>query len=227
MLIEINLAPGSTAGGAVGRRLPSVTLPSMPKLSGDVRVVGGVAAGLGVVALLVFGYWTMGQTMADLDARIQSEVTDSIRYAGAIELVTALQARQDTVRQKIDVIRSVDTRRYVWPHLLDEISLALPAYTWLTEIRTTAPADSLARGPAFAIQGNAGSTQALTRFMKNLEESSFIGEVTLVTSEQEVLEGRTIQRFTLEASYHDPPPGAIETIPLIVSEGNLPAAVPE
>lgn len=215
MLIEINLAPGSTAGGLRSRRMPVLTLPSLPSFGGDLRFVAGAAGGLLVLALLTFGYWSLGRRADNLQTQIQQEVTDSTRFAGMIELVTTLQARQDTIQQKIGVIRSVDTRRYVWPHLMDEVSLALPAYTWLTEIRTTAPVDSLNTGPRFAIQGNAGSTQALTRFMKNLEASVFVGDVTLVTSEQEVVEGRTIQRFTLEATYRTPAPTEIQTVPIV------------
>ena len=217
MLIEINLAPGATAG-LRRRRLPGFSLPSLPRVGGDARALAGAGVGLLVIALIVFGYWSLGQREAALRSNIQEQVTDSTRLAGAIELVTAMQARQDTMTAKIDVIRSVDTRRYVWPHLLDEISLALPAYTWLTEIRTTAPVDSLGVGPSFAMQGNAGSTQALTRFMKNLESSAFIGDVTLVTSEQEEVEGRTIHRFTLEAIYRTPPESEINTIPIVVLE---------
>lgn len=218
MLIEINLAPGATAGRLRGRRLPAFSLPSLPDFGGDIRVVLTGGAAVLLLALLGFGFWSMGRQASTLESQIQQEVTDSIRYAGMIELVTALQARQDTVSQKIDVIREVDNRRYVWPHLFDEISLAVPAYTWLTEIQTTAPADSLDVGPSFAIQGNSGSTQSLTRFMKNLEESSFIRDVTLVTSVQDVLEGRTIQRFTLEARYGPPAPSEIQTVPIVVLE---------
>src|SRR5690606_5182568 len=111
-----------------------------------------------------------------------------------------------------------DTRRYVWPHLLDEIGLAVPAFLWLTDIGSTEARDSTQVGPSFSVQGNAGSTQALTRFMKNLEESAFVRDVTLVTSEQEIVEGRTIQRFSLEARYSTPPSSEIRTVPIVVLE---------
>lgn len=181
-------------------------------------MVAGVGAGVLLLAFLVFGFWRMGARADSLEGQIQQEVADSTRYASTIALVQSLQARQDTITQKIEVIRSVDSRRYVWPHLLDEISLAVPAYTWLTEIQTTAAADSTQVGPSFTIQGNAGSTQALTRFMKNLEASHFIRDVTLITSEQETVEGRTIQRFSLEARYSTPPASEIVTVPIVFLE---------
>ncbi|MEX2582610.1 MAG: PilN domain-containing protein [Gemmatimonadota bacterium] len=218
MLIEINLAPGASSAKLGSRRMPSFGLPSMPAIGGDAKTYAAIAAGVLLLALVLFGYLRMGTTRGTLEAQIQQEVADSMTYATTIALVRSLQARQDTVEQKIDVIRSVDTRRYVWPHLLDEISLAVPAYTWLTDITSTEPADTLSTGPVFTIQGNAGSTAALTRFMKNLEASPFIGAVTLITSEQEVVEGRRIQRFSLEASYRRPDPSVIQTVPIVVLE---------
>jgi Tfp pilus assembly protein PilN len=215
VLIEINLAPGS-AGATVGaRRFSSLSLPAFPSLGGDIRMLAAVGAGILLLGALGFAYLQMGARRTALEARIQQEVTDSTRYATTIALLRSLQARQDTIAQKIGVIRSVDSRRYVWPHLLDEISLALPAFTWLSQISSTELADSTATGPAFTLQGNAGSTQALTRLMKNLEASAFIRDVTLITTEQEEVDGRMIQRFSLEARYRVPETSVIQTLPIV------------
>jgi Tfp pilus assembly protein PilN len=216
VLIEINLAPGASTAKLGSRRIPALQLPALPAFGGDTKNLGAIAAGVLLLALAGFGYSRMGARQNALEAQIGIEVADSTRYAETIGLVRSLQARQDTIQQKIGVIRSVDTRRYVWPHLLDQISLAVPAYTWITDVTSRESADSLAVGPDFTVQGNVGSTPALTRFMKNLEASPFIGNVTLITTEQAVLEGRTIQRFSLEASYRQPLEGLIETVPIVV-----------
>jgi Tfp pilus assembly protein PilN len=197
-------------------------MPSLPGINSDSRKIG--IAALGVVALLVAGYlfWSQGSRQAELEQRVAAEQADSTRFAATIALVSSLQERQDTIRQQIDVIREVDQRRYVWPRLMDEISRSQPAFTWLTEITSTeAPRDTLtgaSPGPQFTMQGNAGSTQALTRFMKNLEDSHFIRDVTLVTSEQIDVDGRTLHRFTLEARYETPPTTVVETVPFVVVE---------
>lgn len=222
MQIEINLAPGAQLRRPARRAGPSLSLPSLPSIGGDPRALGYAA--LGLVALLAVGWlvWSQSSRRAALEERIAAEVADSTRFAATIALVGSLQARQDTIRQQIGVIRDVDQRRYVWPHLLEEISVALPPFTWLTQISSTeAPRDTTAAapvGPSFSLQGNAGSTQALTRFMKNLEASDFVRDVTLVTSEQVEVEGRALHRFTLEARYETPPAGAIETVPVVVVE---------
>lgn len=220
MLIEINLAPGSGIDGkGRGKGLPSIRMPALPALSGENRALS-IVTGLAVIVVMALGLsvWRIGSRTSAAEAEIGREVADSTRYASTIALMESLRARQDTIAQKIEVIRSVDSRRYVWPHLLEEISRALPPFTWLTEIGSTVPADSMQVGPGFSLQGNAGSTQALTRFMKNLEQSAFVRDVTLITSEQEVVEGRTIHRFSLEARYSTPPPSGIRTVPIVVME---------
>lgn len=215
--IEINLAPGAERRKPSGKRAAtSLRMPTVPSLSGESKTPMVAGGGAVLVLLVLYSLWRLGATHAALETQVQAEVQDSTRFAATIELVDALRARQDTMRLKIGIIREVDQRRYVWPHLLDEIGAAVPAYTWLTSITAMPPADTLHTAPGLAVQGNAGSTQALTRFMKNLETSPFIRDVTLVTSEQTELEGRSVHRFSLEARYETPDAAAIETLPVIV-----------
>lgn len=231
-MIEINLLPtgekrrpASRAGGAL--RAPSLKVP------GDPYMVGLGAVGVLLLLGLGFAYWTVDTRMADARTRLDQAVADSTRFASTIQLVATLRARQDTIQRKIDVIRSVDEQRYLWPHVLDEIARAIPPYTWLTKVaaveekapapsakdtakaRTAAQAAPGANTPRFDLEGNTGSTQALTRFMKSLEASPFIRDVTLVTSAQVVTEGRSYQKFTLEARYEVPDSSFIETVPVV------------
>jgi Tfp pilus assembly protein PilN len=41
------------------------------------------------------------------------------------------------VRRQLAVIAEIDSSRYAWAHVLDEVSRALPAYTWLTSVQQT------------------------------------------------------------------------------------------
>ena len=44
---------------------------------------------------------------------------------------------RDTLLRQVNIIRGLDEDRYVWPHVMDEISRALPQYTWLTTLGFT------------------------------------------------------------------------------------------
>ena len=41
---------------------------------------------------------------------------------------------------QIEIIQAIDNNRYVWPHVLDEVSRSLPSYTWLTSMQQTSAA---------------------------------------------------------------------------------------
>jgi len=249
-VIEINLLPSGVKGRPAAARRPGGGKgPSLPSLGADPRVAG--MAGVGVL-LLLFGaywFWNSGKTRDDLAAQVESAAADSVRLERAIALMKTLDTRRDTIDQKMDVIRQVDTRRYVWPHLLDEVSRATPAYLWLTKLAAVeeevapppppsaaekakdkdkakedsaaaaAPAaPAMASGPVFNVEGHAGATESLTRFMKNLESSPMIRDVSLVTSQQEQVQGRTVLKFTLEARWEEPNEGFVETVPLLTAQ---------
>ena len=62
-------------------------------------------------------------------------------------------------------------------------------------------------------------TPALTRFMRDLENSPFIREVRLQSQEQ-IQQGQTlIHSFVLLARYQEPDSAAIVTEPIIVAGG--------
>lgn len=253
-MIEINLLPSGTQRRPVAARRAGAG-PSLPSLGADPRVA--MLGGAAVLFVLLAGYWfwTSGQARAEVQAQIEREAQDSVRLERTIALMKALDTRRDTIDRKMDVIRQVDTRRYVWAHLMDEVSRATPPFMWLTKLAVVedeeAPpppppaaaqkgkakadsakgkgkADSAAAaapalpaapsGPVFNLEGNAGSTEALTRFMKNLEASPMIREVTLVTSQRDEVLGRTVHRFTLEARWEEPDSAFIETVPLLTAQ---------
>jgi Tfp pilus assembly protein PilN len=242
-LIEINLLPS----GVAGARKPAARAgrgPSLPVAGADPRVAGLAAAALLLAALGAFTFWRQSTHRGEVQAKVERERQDSLRLARTIALMKTIESRKDTIDQKMAVIRSVDGRRYQWPHLMDEISRAVPPFTWLTRVaakpvaapppRPAAPAgtdttkkaadDSAAKlpplpppppPPGFNLEGNAATTQALTRFMKNLEASPFIRDVALVTSEQTQTQGRTYLKFTLEAAWEQPDSTLIETVPVV------------
>lgn len=242
-MIEINLLPSGTPRRAAAPRRAGAG-PSLPSLGADPRVAGVAGAAVLLALLGAYWFWTSGRARNDLQAQIDAEVADSVRLERTIALIKTLDTRRDTIDRKMEVIRQVDTRRYVWPHLMDEVSRATPPYMWLTRLAVVedeaapAPAPAAApaatdtakqgeaaaaapatppppSGPVFNLEGNAGSTESLTRFMKNLEASPMIREVSLVTSERRDVQGRAVLQFTLEARWEEPDSAFVETVPLL------------
>ena len=123
---------------------------------------------------------------------------------------------------------------------MDEVSRALPPYTWVTSMvqTNTITAASQPSGPPpgkgarpvrrpstaracrrvqFKLVGNTVDIQALTRFMKVLESSPFIENVQLERSSIILVDGKEVTEFALSASYQTPDPSAIKTVPVTLS----------
>jgi Tfp pilus assembly protein PilN len=199
-VIEINLLPAERASRPARHHSVGLTrLTRAPTPRGEPWTAGLGAAGFLVLLFAGGSWWSTSSTIAGLHGDVAREVEDSTRYAAAIALLGAARARQDTIHRKIEVIREADADRYLWPRLLDEISSAVSPSTWLTRMSSTEAADG--HGPVIVIEGASASTQLLTLFMKNLEGSPLLREVTLVTTEQVTGEGYTFNRFTLEARF--------------------------
>jgi Tfp pilus assembly protein PilN len=199
-------------------------------------------AAAAAVALAVLGvggaFWYQDRQVASLDEKMQQELADSARFSSVIGERKAVIARRDSLIAQLGIIEKIDDSRYVWPHILDEVSRALPPYTWITSVTQTsarpvlpqrdttkAKGDSTAKAkaapvePQVAIQlvGNTVDIQALTRFMRILETSPFLQNVTINKSNVMLVDNREVTEFTLDIQYQKPDPAAITTVPLTLS----------
>lgn len=214
-MIEINLLPGSTKKGgkrkAAGR--PSGGGASKPTLPAFDRtkaiLVGAWVIGIGLVAWLHLG---MNSRMDTLRTDHEAAVRDSARFAILRAQGDSLMAQENAIGQKLQVIQEIDAGRFVWPHILDEVSRALPPFIWINTL-SGGSADE-AGLPRILIDGRAGNYFALGRYIEDLEASPFLRHVRLTSSAQIVVDTRTVLGFAVEASYEEPSPDMIQTTPL-------------
>ncbi len=202
-----------------------------------ITAAAGIAVAFAVLGV-GGGFWYQDRQLASLDERLQQELADSARFSAVIGERKTVIARRDSLITQLGIIQQIDDSRYVWPHILDEVSRALPPYTWITTITqmsakavlpqrdTTHKAgrDSTAKAkpPAepqvtFQIVGNTVDIQALTRFMRVLESSPFVQNVTINKSNVMLIDNREVTEFTLDVQYQKPDPAAVTTVPITLS----------
>jgi type IV pilus assembly protein PilN len=206
-MITINLKPGvkrAKPGASVLERLSG-----LKDLPGKVKDPWPMAAVAVWVALLAFLAWVGIGSVTTLH-RVETEMVkvraDNLNLEHLIADRRKAQAARDSVLTQIATIRNVDGDRYVWPHIMDEVTRALPPYTWLTEMSTMAVAvtDSSPTAPApvgVQLIGRTMDIQGFTRFMRQLEDSDWLSDVTLISTSTEIDHGRAVTVFTVKASY--------------------------
>ena len=220
-MIGVNLRPGATKR-TNARRLPKLPkLGALSGLKGTTRMDGlaGFALATWLLALPLTGYMFISarSRVSNLNVSIEGAVADSTKYANIIAANKRLIERRDTIARKVNIIQEIDAGRYIWPHLLDELSRSLPPYTWLIDV-STLEADTTLKGPRFRLEGRTGNNFALTKYLQDLEASPFIQNVRLVSTELVRENERLVYSFLLEANYEVPPLDVIQTVPLFAKE---------
>lgn len=153
-MIEINLLPGDAKKKKKSKAATSTkfefSLKPPPWLAGltekitDKYMLGAVGA-VGVsAALIVLLFISQTARGAMLESRETKAVKDSAQYSAVLTAKARAEAARDSLYQQIAIIKSIDDSRYLWSHLMYEISNALPQYTWLTEITQTSNPKSVA-----------------------------------------------------------------------------------
>src|ERR1700693_3612317 len=160
-MIQINLLPGD---GKKKRRAKTSSptkfefnLKPPPWLAGltekitDKYMLGAIgAAGLSGL-LIAFMFIHQTASARSLEQRETKAVNDSAQFSAVLNAKARAEATRDSLYQQIAIIKSIDDSRYLWSHLMYEISNALPQYTWLTQItqtslpRSAAAVDTTAR----------------------------------------------------------------------------------
>jgi Tfp pilus assembly protein PilN len=151
MIIEVNLLPGrpKRGGGAptLGPLADRLRLMVRDRyLAAAVLTLAASASGVGAMHVL------QSRESTELTARESVAAADSARFAGVIKSRREAVAERDSVERQLAIIAAIDSNRYVWAHVLDEVSQSLPQYTWLTDVKQTSapPTPAAARADSAA-----------------------------------------------------------------------------
>lgn len=247
-MIEINLLPGSGKKKATRKQAVNVgaALAGMSGRFRDKFLIGGIAATLvaaGVVGLL----WTRQTARAtSLAAHREKALADSTRFVNFLRDRYRAESIRDSLLRQVNLIVNLDEDRFVWPHVLDEISRALPQYTWITNITfsgtpqgstdvvlapKTAPDTSkkknarpkrmdtaIPKDPiSIRMVGRTVDIQAATRLMRDLEASPFFSGIVLDKTEPVVDNGKEVAQFQLTFGYSRPDSTQLRRAPLALS----------
>lgn len=236
-MIEINLLPGKRkksggGGGGGGFKLPDfkafLSQVKDPWLAGAV-IVSGLLIGFVVFTLAV-----QATRVAALKSRYEEVLVEKRRFDVVIARKRQAERIRDSLANEINIIRGIDGDRYTWPHILDQVTKALPPYTWLTRISTATPVpvpggqpapqpapgapDSLGSRPVVVgIEGRTVDIQAYTTFLRQLANSPWFTDVQALQSNTVVESDRPVTAFSVTVRYRVADSVYLRTVPLVQS----------
>jgi Tfp pilus assembly protein PilN len=209
-----------------------------------ISAVVGVLIGGGAVG---FMYWRTSARETELTETVQRAVQDSIRNAAVLREQGIAEAQKDSVFRQIAIIKAIDASRYIWPHVMDEVYQALPQYTWIRSLQQTsavpsvppeveagvrgssagksraalqAEAEEAAAASVITVRlvGQSVDLQAITRFVRQLEDSPWLENVTFNGTQDVIAQpsNKEVKEFTIEMRVSRPDSTHIRRVPLTV-----------
>lgn len=229
-MIEINLLPGQkrkAAGAGMGFKVPALsTLLTQIK---DPWLIGAVAAALIGIGGNVLLYGINKARLARADSQLEAVKAEKRRYDTVVEQKRRQERSRDSLAAEMTIIRSIDADRYVWPHMLDQITKALPPYTWLTQVQFAGAAPTAAqpgvpaapdtstsmKGVQVSIDGRTVDIQAYTTFLRQLAASPWFTDVNPNNAGTVIEADRPVTAFNVTVRYKVADSVYIRTVPLV------------
>ncbi len=200
-------------------------MPSFSELVSKVRdplLLGAVAALVGSVATTAFLYTTQRAQASRLEGQATNVRAEARRFANLLEQKRRAENLRDSLVQELRAIRQIDSDRYVWAHVLEEVTKALPDYTWLAGLTVLSSAaqvgelvDPDVRQPVrFSLDGRTSDIGAYTRFLRQLSTSPWIGRVREGATSTVIEQDKALTAFSITVTFKQADSAFVRTAPL-------------
>jgi Tfp pilus assembly protein PilN len=230
-MIEINLLPGHKRKK---RAAAGFAMPDFGALIAKVKdplLLGAVGAWVVVLGVMAFIYTAETRKLAAAERDVAKVEADASRFQALINQKRREEKLRDSLVAELDAIRTIDADRYVWPHILEEIAKALPDYTWLESVAVQAAGPAGAAGGSAAaesdstarrqvrviIDGRTGDMGGYTRFLRQLSDSPWLGNVVAGPTKTVVEKDKPVLTFTVTITFRQADSAFIRTAPILES----------
>jgi Tfp pilus assembly protein PilN len=223
-MIEINLLPGpkKKRTAAAGFKMPDfsalVAQVKDPLLMGSIGawvVVGVVVGIIGTIESRKLAALREEQRQVENEAR---------RFQALIAQKRREERLRDSLVTELNAIRTIDSERYIWPHILEEVTKSVPDFTWLQSISIVGggapppdPADTTTPPLRILIDGRTSDMGGYTRFLRQLGNSPWLANVVAGATRTVVENDKPIVSFTVTATFRQADSAFIRTVPVLES----------
>jgi len=228
-MIEINLLPGQKRKAAGGMRFRVPDLRSVLAQVTDPWLLAAIAVAVVAVGGNAVLYVVNTARASRLESVLKGVRTEQRRFAAVVAQKHSAERVRDSLAAEMTIIRGIDADRYIWPHILDEVTKALPAYTWVTNIQAVgavpragpptpnAPVDTTGTELGVSIDGRTVDIEAYTTFLRQLAASPWLRDIVPTRATTVIEQDRPVTEFNITARYRAADSLYIRTVPLVQS----------
>jgi Tfp pilus assembly protein PilN len=181
-MIEINLIP------------QKVKKAKKMQMAIGAAVAGAVVRAVGRLAFVFF--WQ--SKTAKIESQIKKIDAESASLQDKIEEVKSFRAKEDVYNKKKAIIDSLMVAQSMWPELLDKVGEMMLPDMWLTSLSQDKIKDE---GVGVKIQGYALSKVIIADFLKRLETSTRVMDLTAAQIGEQIVDNISVVSFDISFLY--------------------------
>ncbi len=151
--------------------------------------------GLFVIVAIALGYLQLNAIKKERNLLNVAE-TEKNKLKDVLTKLETVQAQQDLIFRKIELINQLKAKQGIAVSILDEISKQIPQWVWLTEV-------SFSR-QQIQIRGRATDNSVIADYVYNLETSPYFTNVDLKSTTRRTTRNNEYFDFSLSAAYVAP-----------------------
>lgn len=147
----------------------------------------------GLVATLIVGFGVhlhVEQLISTQETRNSFLRSEIKALDGKIEEIRDLEKTKENLLSRMDVIQQLQRSRPEIVHLFDELVIAIPDGVYLTSVKQNAA--------TVVMEGHAQSNARVSAFMRNIEESTWVGNPRLLLIQHKDKTGTGLSNFKLQ-----------------------------
>ncbi|MDH3367503.1 MAG: PilN domain-containing protein, partial [Gemmatimonadota bacterium] len=175
--------------------------------------------------VFIGGLFTLTQTRhVLLENRAEDVRTEARRYGNLMAQKRHAERLRDSLVAELDAIRQIDADRYVWPHILEEVTRALPDYSWLVSLVALQGSPVLEEDSVdvvqplrFELEGRTSEITAYTRFLRRLAASPWMENVIEGPATTVLEDDKAMRAFSITATFKKAGTDFVRTVSVIES----------
>lgn len=145
---------------------------------------------LAFILVLVVIHFYMSFSISGLEKTIQEKEETLTRLNKIVGEVETFKKDKNSLEKKLSIIARLEENRLSEVRYLDDLNLAVPSRdVWLDRLTQ--------KETELQLEGVARNNMVLSRFMRNLENMSFLQTVDLISSKQKEFSGMKLYSFVL------------------------------
>ncbi|CAG0988746.1 hypothetical protein MYXO_02274 [Myxococcaceae bacterium] len=155
----------------------------------------GLVAGVSIGTCILLQGWTMA-SISSGQSRVATLNEQISQFQTQLQQVEDFKRKATEIEKKLEVIRRLDLSRTGPVRLLDEIATRAPQKLWLSDL--------VVEGNKVELEGMSLDTELIAEFLTRLNDSPYLDNVELESTELAEADGLKLNRFIVTAELTNP-----------------------